>query len=84
LQWGLFRFIARRDNAEHQLMRAFPSPDFDTTLQRSQQFIRISVWLLRLKPSSSSRDVRQGSTSNHSRICVVTVRMDPGIGANIC
>jgi hypothetical protein len=50
LQWGLLGFTARRNNAEYQLMRAFPSPDFDTALQRSQQFIRISVWLLRLKP----------------------------------
>jgi hypothetical protein len=50
LQWGLLRFTARRNHAEYQLMRAFPSPDFDTVLQRSQQFIRISVWLLRLKP----------------------------------
>jgi hypothetical protein len=50
LQWGLLRFTAPRNNAEYQLMGALPSPDFDTALQRPQQFIRISVWLLRLKP----------------------------------
>jgi hypothetical protein len=50
LQWGLLRFTARRSNAEYQLMRVFPPPNFNTALQRSQQFSWISVWLLRLKP----------------------------------
>ena len=34
LQWGLLEFTAQRNPAEYQLMRVFPSPDFDTALQR--------------------------------------------------
>ena len=36
--------------AEHQMMRVFPPPNFDTTLQRSQQFIRVGIRLLTLEP----------------------------------
>jgi hypothetical protein len=36
--------------AEHQVMRVFPPPDFDTALQRSQQFIRVGIRLLTLEP----------------------------------
>lgn len=50
LQWGLLGLTARRISAEYQLMCVFPPPYFDTTLQRSEQFNRISIWLLRLKP----------------------------------
>jgi hypothetical protein len=39
-----------RDVPQDFACSPFPPPDFDTALQRSQQFIRISVWLLRLKP----------------------------------
>ena len=36
--------------AEHQIMRVFPPPNFDTALECSQQFIRVNIRLLTLEP----------------------------------
>ena len=50
---GTFAEIIAAANANQLnfvVMTEHPSPDFDTALQCSQQFVRVSIWLLRLKP----------------------------------
>ena len=75
LQWGLCMVIVGSRGAEHQMMRVFPPPNFDTTLQRSQQFIRVGIRLLTLEPLE--RQTTHAIAPSRSGA-------GQGIGANIC